>query len=258
MTEQVMHLEKKMHRPGPGAYDSESMVGKQVSSIKPSSANYCFGSSTREATKLTYTCKAEYLDSDPNSTIIVPNTPGPGTYEIIDAEKTKPTARKCQFGIKPEHVSGAVRPQTSDAVGPGRYENDAPSTLGKQMQSFKKTFPSFKVGTATREKVSLASNPGYNSGLHNSKFVALVPAPGAYEQDFNPRCPPISNKKSSFATELGRGPRFARQNIPKTPGAGAYRNHSTFARQVRSTFKTSPAFGFGSSTRPPINAGMFG
>jgi len=256
ITELHMHREIKESRPGPGTYDQEPSVGTQIASVKPSSPRWGFGTSERHTLSKTYISKEAFVDTDPNKTNIIPLTPGPGTYEQTPEVVTARSVQTHTFGIRPNHISGEIRPSTNAVVGPGSYSHR--SYLGTQQESFKKTFPSFKIGTSTREKSALCHNPGFKP---DSMFLKVAPGPGSYNEDVSSisRAPVLSKQKSSFVTELGRAPKFALRKDHKVPGAGTYdTNVSTLARQVRSNYKTSPSWGFGSSKRPAINAGMFG
>jgi len=255
ITELEMELEKKQHRPGPGTYLSDSCMGKQKTSVKPSAPETKFGTSVRDALMKTYISAEGFCDSDPNKVNVLLPTPGPGAYEVPEQPLTARSAPAYTFGLRPEKRVGETRPCTMPEIGPGSYANR--STLGPQNQSFKQTFPSYKIGTATRDGIAIAANPGYNP---DSKFLKVTPGPGAYQEISSLSTSPASSRqKASFATSLGRGPKLAIVRDHKVPGPGGYESHqSTLQKQVKSTYRTSPAYGFGSSTRPSIQHGMTG
>lgn len=47
-------------------------------------------------------------------------------------------------------------------------------------------------------------------------------------------------------------------DINDTPGAGTYKMPVSSGKQVDSTRRSNPAFGFGSATRPDLNDGLVG
>uniref|UniRef100_A0A6U1PJ94 Uncharacterized protein n=1 Tax=Fibrocapsa japonica TaxID=94617 RepID=A0A6U1PJ94_9STRA len=244
--------EKKQHRPGPGAYGTASSCGRQIISNRVSSPGYSFGTSKREDAVKAYVSK---MDSGPGVDMNAHGagrfTPGPGTYEAVSPLRTKKEAPSYSFGLKTQNIR-ETHPNTTDVVGPGTYDNK--SALGNQSLSYRASSPGYSMGSATRDGCHLAIQPGFQP-----QPKMQTPGPGEYGTvSCVNKQQVLSNCKTPFSCGFGKGEKSPSRVKRGVPGPGAYTPPSSFNRQPRSTQRTAPAFGFGTSKRPGINAGMVG
>lgn len=111
--------------------------------------------------------------------------------------------------------------RTFTAPGPGSYQ--APTKIGEG--------PKFHMGVKLEDQ-SIA------------KKAALIPSPVAY----NPKVEYAKEKMAVFSIGKSLRPSVARSS--KVPGPGSY-----YDPTVLTSFKESPQYGFGSSSRPEIVGG---
>mmetsp|Transcript_35391 Transcript_35391/g.64373 ORF Transcript_35391/g.64373 Transcript_35391/m.64373 type:complete len:294 (+) Transcript_35391:81-962(+) len=248
MVELEMEKEKKQHRPGPGSYISSGSCGAQIISARPSSPQFSFGSSVRDQAAKTYISKEDSGPVDMNRVNAGRDTPGPGEYAPGYHKRAAP---KYSFGLKPQVAVGVHRPNTSPAVGPGRYENR--SGMGNQNLSVRASSPTYSIGSSSRDTCNLVVSPGFKA---TPKM--RTPGPGAYSGKSSIDRQVTSNARSPFSCGFGKGDKLKGERDRGVPGPGAYAPPSSIGKQARSTLQSAPAFGMGSSERPALDAGLVG
>jgi len=229
--------------PGPGCYQTGSMMSRQASSKKLSSPNMKFGSSGRDDIEKVYMPNSKQTGS-------AKKTPGPGAYNvtsqnIISRGKSKSKAPQTSFGGNLARVKrSGVRPSTTlPQCGPGTY--GCRDGLGTQASSMKRTAAVAKFGTADRTKSEVAVQPGYAG---KSKAVQDNPGPGTYAATSAVGKQADAKKPTSYAYSFGSEKRTTFQS-KKVPGPGAYNSAPGLGLQSNSKFRTTQKFVFGTSER---------
>ena len=231
--------------PGPGNYDHESSIDKQVLSVKATSNRTRFAKAPREdATKV-------YMPGSNQVGTAIAN-PGPGAYthvvtqDHISRGNTKHAAPKSSFG---GNLGQMKRPALSNMIstpkqcGPGTYT--APGGLGKQPSSRAKTAPRANFGTADRVKSQVAMAPGYKG---RSSQAAMNPGPGTYNSRSGLGLQADGKKPTAARYVFGKGSRGEKSRA-FTPGPGAYTATPTMGMQPNSRFATSSRAKFGTARR---------
>eukprot|EP01138_Halocafeteria_seosinensis_P000884 gb/GECG01000907.1/.p1 GENE.gb/GECG01000907.1/~~gb/GECG01000907.1/.p1 ORF type:complete len:404 (+),score=24.25 gb/GECG01000907.1/:1-1212(+) len=201
--------------PGP-SYMVEGGIGKQVTSTRPSSANYRFGTSSRDSSRKTW------------------ETPGPGAhmYEEAPGKNLRGhNAPNYRFGSSKRDAGGP----RSESPGP-RYKIDSrPSS------------PSYKFGSSTRDEAKKASEgpgpasymfeepPGKNLKGQNAATFRFGtssrdgprrsdkgPGPGGYATMAGIGKQPISTKRTSSMSKFGSANRFPQNRSSETPSPADY------------------------------------
>jgi len=245
---------QRFKAPAPGQYNANSGFQKQVGSTKSSSANFKFGSSTRDDIHIVYT---PGLSQEGSSR----QTPGPGSYANTSHNKIcrkagKKTAPTYSFGGNLAKVKrGGVGSSTSTLpqCGPGSY--GASPSVGGQVNSLKKTAARANFGTADRTRSEVAVQPGYAG---KSKGVRDNPGPGAYSAMSSIGKQSDAKKPSSFNFKFGTEVRskadaLRNRDIYSTPGPGAYQAAPGNGVQMNSRFASSSRTLFGTSERSSLS-----
>jgi len=257
LTEIRERNEEREDFPGPGSYNQTgSLHGGQLDSTKPSSPKFSFGGASRDAVTKMYMTKGSAGSSvDPNMRNAEIKTPGPGAYRPAKVSKYKKdaSAKAHSFGLRTEFAVGERRPNTTPAVGPGAYRIN--SGVGDQRVSTRQSAAQYSMGKSTRSKQAFIVSPGAPAVPRK----VSTPGPGEYLQSSSLGRQVVSSQKSSFVSGFSREPRSRSKIKNDVPGPGTYSAvGSTGKRQFRSSAKTAPSFGFGSSVRQPLEAGMVG
>lgn len=243
--------------PGPGNYDCKSGFRKQLASNKTSSANFKFGSSTRDDIAIIYTPGLQQEGSSRQ-------TPGPGSYVATSHDKiskkgSKHKAPTFSFGGNLAKVKRGGLSNSSSTLpqcGPGAY--GANGSVGGQISSLKKTAPRANFGTADRQKSESAVQPGYAG---KSKGVRDNPGPGSYSHYSSMSKQSDAKKPSSYAFKFGTENRakadaLRNRDVHSTPGPGAYSAPPPNGIQTNSRFKTSSKALFGTAERGSMSTAV--
>ena len=210
---------KDPHAEGPGPdYNVEGGIGKQVTSTRPSSANYRFGTSGRDQRKTN------------------DDVPGPGAHRFEEPPGKNLKGRNC-----PTFRFGSAR---RDAGGP-RSESPGPCySLPSRPSS-----PQYRFGTSMRDDPAAKSRgqgpgpasymfeepPGKNlkgknaatfrfgtSSRDGPRRADQSPGPGNYGTLQGIGKQPISTKRTSASSKFGSGSRFAPNKSANTPSPAEY------------------------------------
>lgn len=200
--------------PGP-SYMVEGGIGKQVTSTRPSSATYGFGSSTRDRARNAF------------------ESPGPGAHMYEEAPGKNLRGRNAplyRFGSS-QRDSGGPRVQSP---GPQYKIESRPSS------------PSYKFGSSTRDEMKKAEVPGPASymfeeppgknlkGQNAATFrfgtssrdgprkADRGPGPGGYATMQGIGKQPISTKRTSAMSKFGSDSRFPANKDAESPSPADY------------------------------------
>jgi hypothetical protein len=200
-------------QPGPGAYEVEGSVGKQMMSRKATAPNSKFGTGNRFS--ITASGKQD-------------ETPGAGDARLAagwmgDAPATGFYGKGKRYDTG-KGMPGCT-PTRMTTPGPGQYEG--PSSFGHQTMSKKTTSAVVRVGTAPRAAFAKQYiSPGHERSLLGQHS----PGAGAYQQPSGIGIQTMSKKRTSANTKFGSGDRFSeikprskeRAKINLGPGPGSY------------------------------------
>jgi len=232
-----------MTRPTSASPGTRSMFGSQVSSKRPSSASYGFGTGTREHSSKIFV-SPDHARLEPNKT-----SPSPSAYTLPRSVGTQPDGRKPSF---PQWAFGTAERFTYEKKskanpGPGAY--GANGSCGTQVSSAKPTEPIFGFGTSERKDVAKV----FISEEHNkSHHGAASPGPAAYMLKGGLSKQDESKMRTNPAWVFGTGGRFKYDHIKRasgSPGPGAYTLTQSVGTQVSGTKASAPIYGFGTSDR---------
>ena len=150
-------LPSRSGTPGPGTYECDNAIGPTRDSRKQSASRTVFGNASRDV-----------FASLPDELLKVVasgvGTPGPGSYGAIPGACGKQIDSR--YASSSAHRAGSARrfdnrDNRRDYPGAGSYEASYPA-VGKQFLSNKKSLPSAKIGTSSRD----ASNKLFISKEH--------------------------------------------------------------------------------------------
>eukprot|EP01025_Chloroclados_australasicus_P009951 TRINITY_DN13865_c0_g1_i5.p1 TRINITY_DN13865_c0_g1~~TRINITY_DN13865_c0_g1_i5.p1 ORF type:complete len:311 (-),score=3.85 TRINITY_DN13865_c0_g1_i5:363-1295(-) len=219
----------------------KSGFGKQVSSQRPSSASYGFGSAHRDASQ------KQFLSAEHSRSVGGNNSQGPiyNTYEGIgwQYDSMKQTEPKYGFGTQ-ARLSKQGR---YSSPGPGAYRHEG--SIGVQKASKRPSSSRATFGTETRD--------GRNKQFMDEELEKTVtgrdsPAPNSYNNYDSLGKQKLSGKDTNPMWKFGLADRFKYDFITRAkdlPGSGQYNNTQSIGLQSLSPRKTLPKYSFGSCTR---------
>jgi len=206
--------------PGPGTYDASSSVGKQTYSVHPTSANFSFGTGTRDQLAKVFTSK-EHEDA-----FIGKSSPGPGTYDNHSSVGKQAVAKQRSSATPKFGTANRFRYEyerrAAALPGAGAYKNT--NAVGPQALSANETMPKYGFGTSTRatvKKVFISKEHEKSSGGHEG------PGPAFYQHKSSVGKQVTSVKKTNSSWTLGKETRFkinlnGGSNVNDVPGPGTY------------------------------------
>ncbi|KAL1500547.1 hypothetical protein AB1Y20_013202 [Prymnesium parvum] len=231
------------------SFGSRSTFGAQQLSRRKSSPQYGFGSSTREDQQKVFVSQEH---ASLNVAYAVPRSPGPAKYEHRPAVGPQVNGRirsapMWRFG-EAERFSGPAG--GSSSPGPAAYSLHP--SIGPQAVGSIRSLPKWGFGTSTREHQAKVYTDAKRAQLN----VDAGRSPGPAKYDARGRRADGSHVSGRIKTPpawgFGKGARFNHddtRHAAAIPGPGAYPLPATVGPQLVGLMPSSPAAGFGTSTR---------
>jgi len=206
---------RKQTSPGPGAYDGDSALNKQIYSQRSTHPKYGFGTGGRTHTAKLFISQA-HAEADYGTA-----SPGPA---YINNAHSQLSGAKYGFGTA-ERFSRVAQKQGSDwdSPGPTAYDTSSGTTgTGVQQSSRCISQPSFGFGSSTRHhRAKLFVSDGHsrsNGGAH-----ACSPGPSVYGPTSSMGTQATTRGQSSSSWGFSKASRFRpHSDDTGTPGPGAY------------------------------------
>jgi len=233
--------------PGPAGYTLHGSVGKQESSVRPSSAQWQFGTASRF--------------SSAGRPVVDQKNPGPGAYGALGSVGMQTSSKKRSMPIygfgtstrdnrRKVFVSQGHNKELFGVQSPGPSAYVLRAAVGKQVSSKRESHPAWVFGSANR----------FN--YEDVKRAAATPGPGAYSHRNAVSTQVSSVKPSAPNFGFGTSDRVQQAKVymgkyhekgggKTTPGPGAYSLASAVGRQPLSKMMSSCAWGFGTQERSP-------
>lgn len=201
--------------PGPGAYTLRSTVyGPQLLSGTATAAKAPFGSSTRDHAVKVY-------QEDADKAYYGLGSPGPCTYKVYSMhgrqlESTKDSSGVTKIG-KSQRFDYAEMKRAAETPGAGQYR--LRGAVGTQSVSTKKTMPTPRIGTSTRDG---AKKQFISTDHEKAQYGENSPGPVTAHMTSSMGRQTLSRKSSRPSYGFGTAKRDTIQ-VTNTPGPGTYR-----------------------------------